>query len=75
MARRMHLEYQADRIEATLASHKVNTHVSGGTVTPRFVRFDLLPEPGTRVRRIQGLAEELALSLNASTCRVFRRGG
>jgi S-DNA-T family DNA segregation ATPase FtsK/SpoIIIE len=75
MNRRMRLEYQADRLEATLASHKVRTRVAGGTVTPRFVRFDLLPEPGTRVQRIAALAEEMALSLNASTCRVFRRGG
>ena len=75
MNRRMRLEYQADRIEATLASHKVRTRVAGGTVTPRFVRFDLLPEPGTRIQRIHQLAEELALSLNAPMCRVFRRGG
>jgi S-DNA-T family DNA segregation ATPase FtsK/SpoIIIE len=75
MNRRMQLDYQADRIEATLASHKVRTRVAGGTVTPRFVRFDLLPEPGTRIRRINELAEEMALSLNASRCRVFRRGG
>jgi S-DNA-T family DNA segregation ATPase FtsK/SpoIIIE len=75
MNRRMRLEYQADRLEATLASHKVRTRVAGGTVTPRFVRFDLLPEPGTRIQRIAALAEEMALSLNASTCRVFRRGG
>jgi S-DNA-T family DNA segregation ATPase FtsK/SpoIIIE len=71
----MQLEYQADRIEATLASHKVHSRVSGGTVTPRFVRFDLLPSPGTRVQRITSLAEELALSLSAPSCRVFRRGG
>jgi S-DNA-T family DNA segregation ATPase FtsK/SpoIIIE len=75
MNQRMRLDYQADRIEATLASHKVRTHVAGGTVTSRFVRFDLLPEPGTRIRRIQELAEELALSLNAPACRISRRGG
>ncbi|MBL7200654.1 MAG: DNA translocase FtsK [Anaerolineae bacterium] len=75
MNRHIRLEHQADRIEATLATHKVNSRVAGGTVTSRFVRFDVLPEPGTRVRRIQSLAEELALSLNASSCRVFRRGG
>jgi S-DNA-T family DNA segregation ATPase FtsK/SpoIIIE len=44
-------------------------------MTPRFVRFDLLPEPGTRIQRISNLAEELALSLNAPACRVCRRGG
>ena len=75
MNKRMRLEYQADRIEATLASHKVRSRVAGGTVTPRFVRFDLFPEPGTRIQRISNLAEELALSLNAPSCRVFRRGG
>ena len=75
MNRRIRLEYQADRIEATLASHKVRTRVAGGTVTPRFVRFDLLPEPGTRIRRICDLAEEMALSLGASACRVSRQGG
>lgn len=75
MNRRMRLEYQADCIEATLASHKVRGRVTGGMVTPRFVRFDLIPEPGTRIRRIQSLAEEIALSLNAPTCRIVRRGG
>jgi S-DNA-T family DNA segregation ATPase FtsK/SpoIIIE len=75
MNRRMRLEYQADRIEATLASHKVRSRVSGGTVTPRFVRFDLLPEPGTRVQRIASLAEELAMCLSAPSCRIFRQGG
>ena len=75
MKRNMRLEYQADRIEATLSSHRVKTRVSGGMVTPRFVRFDLWPEPGTRLRRIQELGEELALSLHAPTCRIVRRGG
>jgi S-DNA-T family DNA segregation ATPase FtsK/SpoIIIE len=75
MNKRMRLEYQADCIEATLSSHKVRTRVTGGVMTPRFVRFDLFPEPGTRIQRISNLAEELALSLNAPACRVFRRGG
>jgi S-DNA-T family DNA segregation ATPase FtsK/SpoIIIE len=75
MNRRLRLEFQADCIEATLASHRVRSRVAGGTVTPRFVRFDLVPAPGTRIRRISALSEELALSLNAPTCRVFRRGG
>ena len=75
MKRRIRLEHQADRIEATLANHKVRSRVAGGTVTPRFVRFDLLPAPGTRIQRISALAEELALTLDAPTCRVQRRGG
>jgi len=75
MKRHIRLVYQADRIEATLANHKVHSRVSGGTVTPRFVRFDLLPAPGTRINRISALAEELALTLDAPTCRVQRNGG
>jgi S-DNA-T family DNA segregation ATPase FtsK/SpoIIIE len=69
------LEYQAERIEMVLASHKVPSHVCGGTVTPRFVRFELVPMVGTKVSRIKGLAEEIALSLGAASCRVFRKDG
>jgi S-DNA-T family DNA segregation ATPase FtsK/SpoIIIE len=69
------LEYQAERIEMVLASHQVPSHVCGGTVTPRFVRFELVPMVGTKVSRIKGLAEEIALSLGISSCRVFRQNG
>jgi S-DNA-T family DNA segregation ATPase FtsK/SpoIIIE len=69
------LEYQAERIEMVLASHKVPSHVCGGTVTPRFVRFELVPIVGTKVSRIKGLAEEIALSLGIGSCRVFRQNG
>ena len=43
------LDMQADRIEAVLASHKVGGRVAGGTVTARFVRFDLVTPMGTRI--------------------------
>ncbi len=69
------LEYQAERIEMVLASHKVPSHVYRGTVTPRFVRFELMPIVGTKVSRIKGLGEEIALSLGIPSCRVFRQGG
>jgi S-DNA-T family DNA segregation ATPase FtsK/SpoIIIE len=75
MDKQMHLEYLADRIEATLASHQVKSCVAGGTVTPRFVRFDLLLGKGTRLRRVHDLTEELALALEAPACRVLRREG
>jgi S-DNA-T family DNA segregation ATPase FtsK/SpoIIIE len=69
------LEHQAERIEMVLASHKVTSHVCGGTVTPRFVRFELLPTVDTKVSRIKGLAEEIALSLGIPSCRVSRQNG
>jgi len=69
------LEYQAERIEMVLASHKVASHVYRGTVTPRFVRFELVPIVGTKVSRVKGLGEEIALSLGIPSCRVFRQNG
>ncbi|MBN1660607.1 MAG: DUF87 domain-containing protein [Anaerolineae bacterium] len=69
------LHFQADRIEMVLAGHKVPGHVTGGTVTPRLVRFHLATPLGVKVRQVAGLAEEIALSLGASTCRVYRHEG
>ena len=71
---RKKLEFQADRIEAVLALHKVPARVTGGTVTPRWVRFQVLPAVGAKISKIRGLSEELAAALDASSCRVSRRG-
>lgn len=69
------LHYQADRIELVLASHKVPGRVTGGKVTPRLVRYNLTTPLGVRVRQVASLAEELALSLGAPSCRVYRQDG
>jgi S-DNA-T family DNA segregation ATPase FtsK/SpoIIIE len=74
-AMRRVLHFQADRIEMVLASHKVPARVTGGTVTPRLVRFQISTPLGVRVKQVSGLAEELALSLGAPSCRVYREGG
>ena len=66
------LHFQADQIEYLLARHRLHGRVTGGTVTPRTIRFQVIPDPGTRLRRFFELSEELALTLGASTCRVFR---
>ncbi|HEY74683.1 MAG TPA: DNA translocase FtsK [Thermoflexia bacterium] len=68
------LEYQANRIEAVLAQHRVPGRVTGGRVTPRWIRFQVMPAMGARISRIKNLAEELAAALNAPTCRVARQG-
>jgi S-DNA-T family DNA segregation ATPase FtsK/SpoIIIE len=69
------LHFQAERIEMVLASHKVPARVTGGTVTPRLVRFRVSTPLGIKVKQVSGLAEELALSLGTPTCRVYRDGG
>ncbi len=68
------LELQADRIEMVLARHRAPARVAGGVVTPRWVRFHLLPALGTSLARIKRLSEELALALGAPACRISRRG-
>jgi S-DNA-T family DNA segregation ATPase FtsK/SpoIIIE len=71
---RKRLEFQADRIEMVLQMHKIPARVTGGTVTPRWVRFQVLPAVGAKISKIKGLSEELAAALDASNCRVARRG-
>jgi S-DNA-T family DNA segregation ATPase FtsK/SpoIIIE len=71
---RKKLEFQADRIETVLTLHKIPARVTGGTVTPRWVRFQVLPAIGAKISRIRGLSEELAAALDVSSCRVSRRG-
>jgi S-DNA-T family DNA segregation ATPase FtsK/SpoIIIE len=68
------LEYQADQIELVLASHRVPGRVTGGIVTPRWVSYQVWPELTTKIARIVGLSEELALRLGAPQVRVARQG-
>jgi len=69
------LHFQAERIEQVLACHKVPSRVTGGTVTPRLVRFHVATPFGVRVKQVAGLAEEIAHGLGARSCRVYRDEG
>ena len=71
--RRM-LEYQADQIEMVLYWHKVPGRVLGGVVTPRWVRFEVMPALGAKVNQIAHLSEEIALRLGSRGVRVRRQG-
>ncbi len=68
------LEHQADQIEVVLRSHRVPGRVLGGTITPRWVRYQLLPELSTKVSRVVALSEEIALRLGVQNIRVVRQG-
>jgi S-DNA-T family DNA segregation ATPase FtsK/SpoIIIE len=72
--RRRTLETQADMIEEVLARHKVKSRVKGGTVTPRYVRFQLVTQMGVRVNKVASLAEEIALALGKREARIYRQG-
>ncbi len=71
---RANLNFQADRIERVLASHRVPVRVHGGNVTPRWIRFLLTPALGARLATVRNLSEELALALGADDVRVDRAG-
>jgi DNA segregation ATPase FtsK/SpoIIIE, S-DNA-T family len=73
--RRRTLEMQANQIEAVLAQHKVAGRVKGGTVTPRFVRFEVVTDVGSKIAKVTSLADEIALALDKRQARVFREGG
>ena len=72
--RRRTLEMQADRIETVLARHHVQARVEGGEVTPRFVRFRLIPDGATKVNKITALADEIAMELDQREARIYREG-
>ncbi len=68
------LNFQADQIEMVLQTHRAPGKVTGGTVTPRWVRYEVTPALGSKISTITKLSEELALRLGAGAVRVSRRG-
>lgn len=68
------LDFQADRIERLLASHRVSVRVAGGAVTPRWIRYDLAPAMGAKIATIRNLSEELSLALGTPDVRLGREG-
>ncbi len=72
---RLTLERQADAIEQVLAAHRIESRVWGGTVTPRFVRYDLTAALGVRLQKVLALKDEIALSLGVPDIRLYREGG
>jgi S-DNA-T family DNA segregation ATPase FtsK/SpoIIIE len=69
------LDYQADHIEALLASHKLEALVTGVQVSPRWVRFSLQLGLGVKITSVQSLTEEMALAVGSPTARVTRSNG
>jgi S-DNA-T family DNA segregation ATPase FtsK/SpoIIIE len=72
---RQHLEDLADRIEAVLAHHHIEARVAGGAISPRWIRFSVLPMLGTKISKVKALTEEIALALDVPRVRVSRISG
>ncbi len=73
--RKQELEFQADQIELVLRDHKSPARVTGGTVTPSRIQFQLQAAPSTRINRIESLAREIALALGVDNARVATYSG
>jgi len=68
------MEFQSDRIEAVLASHRIPIRVHGGIVSPSWIRFHFTAAPTAKVSSIRNLTEEIALALGAPAVRIAREG-
>ena len=60
----------ARKVEETLASFKVSGEVIDVRVGPVVTTFEYLPQQGVSVRKISGLADDLAMSLCAMSVRI-----
>jgi S-DNA-T family DNA segregation ATPase FtsK/SpoIIIE len=57
-------------LKDTLAEFGIEAEVTNAQVGPVVTSYELLPAPGVRVEKIQGLSNNLALSLKATSVRV-----
>ncbi len=69
------LDFQADKIEMVLNSHKAPARVWGGRMTARTIQFHLAPAANTRLAKLESLTEEVALALGTPTARLTRNNG
>jgi len=67
---REELHDNAAKLVSVLASFNVRTKIVGVSRGPTITRYELLPEPGTRVKSITNLVDDIALSLATSGVRV-----
>jgi S-DNA-T family DNA segregation ATPase FtsK/SpoIIIE len=64
------LRQMAVRVEETLASFRVAGEVTDVRVGPVVTTLEFLPEKGISVRRVSNLADDLAMSLCATSVRI-----
>ncbi len=65
-----HSEKQAKTITSTIKNFGVNSSVAHIITGPTFIQYQLELAPGTKVSRIPGLAEEIAMSLAVMSVRI-----
>ena len=63
-------EAQWDKLEETFQSFQVRAKVQEAHVGPSVTRFEVLPEAGVKVSKIQNLSNEIAMNLAAKGIRI-----
>lgn len=64
------LRMTASKLQDTLKSFNVNVQMGAVTCGPTVTRYELLPEQGVRVNKITNLADDLKLSMAATSIRI-----
>ncbi len=64
------LQSNAVKLVETLKSFNVKTKIENISRGPTITRYELLPEPGTRVRSIVNLVDDIALNLATTGVRI-----
>lgn len=64
------LQETAERLQMTLDSFKVKAVVTNASCGPQVTRFEVQPEPGVKVSKITGLADDIKLNLAAADIRI-----
>jgi S-DNA-T family DNA segregation ATPase FtsK/SpoIIIE len=65
------IEEQAKKLEAALASFRVEAHVVGAQVGPTVILFELEVSQGTRMNKVTQLSQEIAAALRAQSVRII----
>jgi S-DNA-T family DNA segregation ATPase FtsK/SpoIIIE len=65
------IEEQARKLEAALASFRVEAHVVGAQVGPTVILFELEVSQGTRMNKVTQLSQEIAAALRAQSVRII----
>ncbi len=64
------VEYNSKKLLETLKDFGVEAKMLGVSVGPNVTRYELQPQAGTKVSKITGLADDIALSLAATQVRI-----
>ena len=64
------LEIKRQKLIDTLKEFGINVTIKVATRGPRLTRYELVPEPGTRISKIENLVDEITMNLEAISVRI-----